>query len=70
MPHHLPRRILGGPGELNEGEDQNDPNDNNPRERSHKDTGLLGTNIPECIPKKLSDEDQLFLQNCETALDY
>ena len=31
LPHHLPQRILGGPGELNEGEDQNDPNDINPK---------------------------------------
>ena len=35
LPHHLPRRILGGRGELNEGENQNDPNDINPREWSH-----------------------------------
>ena len=70
LPHYLPQRILGGPGELNEGEDQNDPNDINPREWSHKDTGLLGTRILECIPQKLSDEDQLLLQNCETAFDF
>ena len=70
LPHHLPQRILGGPGELNEGEDQNDPNDINPREWSHKDTGYLGTKIPECIPQKLSAEDQLLLQIRETAFDF
>ena len=36
----------------------------------HKNPGMYTTKIPECIPQKLSDEDQLLLQNCETALNY
>ena len=36
----------------------------------NKNPGMYTTKIPECIPQKLSDEDQLLLQNCETALNY
>ena len=47
-----------------------DTNDNDPKEWSQKDAGLLGTKIPECVPKKLSNVDQNLLENCSTAVDY
>ena len=70
IPLHLPGRILRGPGELDEGRGNKDTNDNNPKDWSHKDAGLLGTKIPECVPKKLSNVDQALLENCSTAVDY
>ena len=70
IPLHLPHRLLRGPGVLDEGSGNEDTNDNDPKEWRQKDAGLLGTKIPECVPKKLSNVDQNLLENCSTAVDY